>query len=302
MRDDVAVPISRRIRGRAFLVMVAIVPMAVMQAQQLLGVNQSATPTPIESHDPDVDAAAQTIGRALFLRCFCADNNLSFDAQGKPQASAKTTDWTLAGINVQKVERKGPGEIELDGVRVAMRYATDRHEFDRHPQNDDKMRLTLADNGDTAAFTRELQAVFSMGIDRLLQRSMPDFWQHYFDPSMAWPQDALTGQQVVAFAGPPVAAGGAESEPTLTHRAEADYTPLASRDRVTGMVQVRMVVDLEGKPRHIVIVQPLGYGLDARAVEAAAKFRFTPATIRGKPVASTVLMSQDFLLVSPPPH
>jgi len=63
-----------------------------------------------------------------------------------------------------------------------------------------------------------------------------------------------------------------------------------------------MVVDLEGKPRHIVIVQPLGYGLDARAVEAAAKFRFTPATIRGKPVASTVLMSQDFLLVSPPPH
>jgi len=283
------------------LTLFAMISMNPAFTQQTAAKPESA-PVPVEQHDPDLDAAAQMIGRALFLRCFCADNNLSFDTQGKPQASVKSTDWTLAGINVQKVERKSPGEIELDGVRVAMRYATDRHEFDRHPQNDDKMRLTLADNGDAAAFTRELQAVFSTGIDRPLQRSMPDFWQHYFDPSMAWPQDALTGQQIVTFAGPPVATGGSESGPTVTHRAEAGYTPLASRDRVTGTVQVRMVVDLEGMPRHIVIVQPLGYGLDARAVEAAAKFRFTPATIKGKPVASTVLMSQDFLLVSPPPH
>ena len=283
-----------------------ILTLSVMGAIQLAFAQQTvakpeSTPAPVAQHDLDIDAAAQMIGRALFLRCFCADNNLSFDAQGKPQGSVKTTDWTLSGINVQKAVRKGPGEIEIDGVRVAIRYATDRHEFDRHPQNDDKMRLTLADNGDAAAFTRELQAVFSMGIDRPLQRSMPDFWQHYFDPSMAWPQDALTGQQIVTFAGPPVAAGGSASQPTVTHRAEAGYTPLASRDRVTGTVQVRMVVDLEGLPRHVVIVQPLGYGLDARAVEAAAKFRFTPATLKGKSVASTVLLNQDFLLV-PPPH
>jgi len=283
-----------------------ILTLSVMGAIQLAFAQQTvakpeSTPAPVEQHDLDIDAAAQMIGRALFLRCFCADNNLSFDIQGKPQGSVKTTDWTLAGISVQKAARKGPGEIELDGVRVAIRYATDRHEFDRHPQNDDKMRIILADNGDAAAFMRELQAVFSTGIDRTLQRSMPDFWQHYFDPLLAWPQDALTGQQIVTFAGPPVAAGGSASEPTVTHRAEAGYTPLASRDRVTGTVQVRIVVDVEGMPRHIVIVQPLGYGLDARAAEAAAKFRFTPATLKGKPVASTVLMNQDFLL-APAPH
>lgn len=300
MRDDVAVPISRRMLGLAYLVMVAIFPMALMQSQQLSGVKPSTTPTPVEQHDLDVDAAAQMIGRALFLRCFCSDNDLGFDVQGRPQGSIKTTDWTLAGINVQKVERKGPGEIELDGVRVAVRYATDRHEFDRHPQNDDKIRLRLADNGDAAAFTRGLQAVFSTGIDRPLQRSMPEFWQHYFDPSMAWPPDALTGQQVVNFAGPPVANGGAEIEPIVTHRAEAGYTPPALRDHVTGTVQVRMVVDLEGMPRHVVIVQPLGYGLDARAVEAAAKFRFTPAALKRKPVVSTVLLNQDFQRVPSP--
>ena len=302
MRDDVAVRISRHVLGLVFLALAFMLPMAGQKIQQAPAGRPNAAPASAEPRDPDVDAAAQEIGRALFLRCFCADNNLSFDIQGKPQGPVKITDWTLSGINVQKAVRKGPGEVELDGVRVAVRYATDRHEFDRHPENDDKMRLTLADNVDTAAFTRELQSVFSTGIDRPLQRSMPDFWQHYFDPSMAWPQDALTGQQIVTFAGPPVAAGGAASEPTVTHRAEAGYTPLASRDRVTGTVQVRMVVDVEGLPRHVVIVQPLGYGLDVRAVEAAAKFRFTPATLKGKAVASTVLLNQDFLLVPPPPH
>jgi TonB family protein len=298
MRDDVAVPLSRRVLGSMVLSVAVLVSRAEMQAQQSPTANPSAAPVPIEQRDPDVDAAAQMIGRALFLRCFCADNNLSFDAQGKPQGSIKTTDWTLAGINVQKVERKGPGEIELDGVRVAIRYATDRHEFDRHPQNDEKMRLTLAASRDEATFARELQAILSTGIDRPLQRSMPEFWQHYFDPSMAWPQDTLTGQQIMA---PSMANSGPATQPVVTHRGEADYTPLASHDRVTGTVQVRMVVDAEGMPRHIAIVQPLGYGLDARAVEAASKFRFTPAMLKGNPIAATVLMNQDFLLV-PSPH
>ncbi|AEU38860.1 energy transducer TonB [Granulicella mallensis] len=266
-----------------------------MAAQQ--PVLQPSTPPVAAEHDPVIDAAALEIGRALFLRCFCADNNLSFDIEGRAQGSAKTTDWTLSGINVQKVVRKGPGAIELEGVRVAIRYATDRHEFDRHPQNDERMRLTLADKGDATAFERELQMVFSIGIDRPLQRSMPEHWQHYFDPSMTWPQDLLTGAQIVTFAAVPSAGS---SQAVVTHRAEAGYTLPASHDHVTGTVHMRLVVDTEGVARHIAIVQPLGYGLDARAVEAAAKYRFTPAMLDGKPVASNVLMNQDFLVVQMP--
>src|SRR5271168_655730 len=89
---------------------------------------QAATPA---QHDPALDEAANLIGKALFLRCFCAENNLSFDEQGHAIGTVKTTDWTLAGINVLKVERKSPTEIELQGVRVAIRFATDRREFDR---------------------------------------------------------------------------------------------------------------------------------------------------------------------------
>src|ERR1700735_3771632 len=153
------------------------------------GAQQTASPAPVERRDPALDAASNLIGKALFLRCFCAENNLSFDARGQVVGTVKTTDWTLAGINVQKVERKSSGEIELDGVRVAIRFATDRREFDRKPLNDDKMKIQLADPGDPSSFARELSTVFSEGLDHRLQAAMPPFWQHYFNPQMPWPSD-----------------------------------------------------------------------------------------------------------------
>ena len=258
---------------------------------------QDATKTAAAlTHDEEADEAAQMVGRALFLRCFCAEDNLSFDAQGHVAGQAKTTDWTLAAVNVQKVERKGPGEIELDGVKVAIRFATDRREFDRHPQNDDKMRIVIADTGDVAAFERALKSVFATGIDRELQRAMPQYWQHYFEPGLAWPQDALTGQAINSIA----AATPTASIAAVTHKSDAGYTPLAGRDRVGGTVRLRMVVDAEGMPRRIAVLQPLGYGLDERAVEALGKYRFTPAMVQGQPVASNVTIDEEFVVVQTP--
>ncbi len=258
---------------------------------------QDATKTAAAlTHDAEADEAAQMVGRALFLRCFCAEDNLSFDAQGHVAGQAKTTDWTLAAVNVQKVERKGPGEIELDGVKVAIRFATDRHEFDRHPQNDDKVRIVIAETGDAAAFERALKSVFATGIDRELQRAMPQYWQHYFEPGLAWPQDALTGQAINSIA----AATPTASIAAVTHKSDAGYTPLAGRDRVGGTVRLRMVVDAEGMPRRIAVLQPLGYGLDERAVEALGKYRFTPAMVQGQPVASNVTIDEEFVVVQTP--
>ena len=60
-----------------------------------------------------------------------------------------------------------------------------------------------------------------------------------------------------------------------------------------------MVVDAEGVPQRIVIARPLGYGLDARAVEAVAKWRFTPAMREGRPVAVSLVVNYDFKFVGP---
>jgi TonB family protein len=276
----------------------------------LLSVSAAAQQPASAPHDAAVDAASNLIGKALFLRCFCAENNLSFDAQGKPQGTVKTTDWTLAGVNVQKVERHptkdgGPGELELEGVRVAIRFATDRREFDRKPLNDDKMKIQLVDPGDPAAFARELSAVFAEGLDRRLQTAMPSYWQHYFDPQMAWPQDELSAVPIyvagTATRIPGATPGGAGFVPvSATKRAAAAYTSQASHDRVQGTVDLRVAVDDKGALQRIAVEQPLGYGLDARAAEALSKWKFTPAKLGGKPVAAYVLIRPEFAVIDIP--
>lgn len=248
---------------------------------------------PIERRDAALEAASAEIGRALFLRCLCAGDDLAFDAAGRPQQAVKPADWTLAGINVLKVERKGPKEIELDGVRVAVRFATDRREFDRHALNDDKMKILLVDNGDASAFEHALGEVFAVGIDQRLQRAMPAFWQHYFNPKLAWPPDALTGQTIVTPGAPSATAG--LSGPALLHKSSISYNEQATHDHVQGTVLLQIVVDADGLPQRIVIAQPLGYGLDAKAAEAMQKYRFTPAMQAGKPVAANVQVRQEFV-------
>jgi len=254
-----------------------------------------AQPAPIRQSDPTLDAAAEYVGRALFLRCFCSGDTLSFDEQGKPSGTVKPEDWTLAGVNVLKVERKGPEAIEMEGVRVAVRFVPERREFERHPQNDEKMRITVADTGDRNQMKRALEAIFSVGIDVRLQHTMPEYWRHYFDPKLAWTADELAGQTIYS-----TAPGSGVTPPNATHKAEPGYTLLAQKDRVKGTVQIRAVVDAQGVARRITIAQPLGYGLDEKAVEALAKFRFAPATNEGKPVASNVVVSQEYVLVAPP--
>ena len=266
-----------------------------------IAAQQPAPAAPIERHDPALDAASDLIGKALFLRCFCADNNLAFDAQGHIAGTPKTTDWTLAAVNVQKVERKSPGEIELQGVRVAIRFATDRREFDRHPLNDDKMKIQLGDPGDPKAFARELSAVFAEGLDHRLQAAMPPYWQHYFDSQMPWPQDELTGVTIYGQgAATRIPANESFVPVGAAKRAPAAYTGQASRDRVTGSVDLRVVVDANGDVHHITIEQPLGYGLDARAVEALTKWKFTPAKLAGKPVAASSLIRPEFTIIDIP--
>ena len=301
MRDDMGMK-RRRIRGFGRILALAALFSGIASAQS---VSAAGNPAPIERHDPALDIASNLIGKALFLRCFCSENNLSFDAQGHIAGTPKTTDWTLAAVNIQKVERKSPHEIELDGVRVAIRFAGDRREFDRHPLNDDKMKIQLPDPGDPSAFSRELSAIFSEGLDRRLQSSMPPYWQHYFDPQMPWPPDDLTGVPTYV-AGTATRIPGATAvsqgfEPvTASKKASASYTPQAGRDRVQGSVDLLVAIDAQGVLQRVVVEQPLGYGLDARAVESLTKWKFEPAKLAGKSVPAYSLIRPEFTIVDIP--
>ena len=261
-----------------------------------MGIVRGQAPVP----DREMETAESLVGKGLFLRGFYLNNDLSYDSTGRVQGTPKVGDWTVAAIDVLKAERRvAAGEIELDGVRAAVRYNPDSRDFQRHPLNDEKVRLVVEDPGDAKLLEAAFTAMFSVGIDPGLQRAMPDYWRHYFDPSLAWPEDDLKGQTIYPLYG--AADQGKEvTAPKVEHDVEPKYPPFAVRDKVQGAVQLRVVVDANGAPQRIAVSRPLGYGLDASAAEAMKKWRFAPGVKAGSAVATGVVLEQQFTLVNAP--
>lgn len=247
--------------------------------------------------DAGLDLAADlTIGRALFLRCLCKGENLTFEATGHLEGKSQPVDWTLAGVDIAKVKRTGPERIELDGVRAALRWNNYNENFDRKPLKLEPVHITLDGAADPASVRRAVAAVFSLGIDRALQLATPPYWQHYFDPGKPWPEDPVEG--TILKAGDKVS-GAEVPTPAVLKKAVADYPEESAHDRVEGAVVLQVIVDATGAKHHIRVVGPLGYGLDAAAVVAIEKTQFAPAVVDGKPATVIFLVKENFSVVAP---
>jgi periplasmic protein TonB len=59
---------------------------------------------------------------------------------------------------------------------------------------------------------------------------------------------------------------------------------------------LKVVIDKTGRVKNIVIVHPLGMGLDDNAVATVSRWQFSPATHDGQPVAMSVYVEVDFHL------
>jgi protein TonB len=90
---------------------------------------------------------------------------------------------------------------------------------------------------------------------------------------------------------------GVFTAPVLLAKTEPAYSEEARKGRVQGMVVLLVEIDTNGRPRDIRVRQPLGFGLEERAIEAVAHWRFRPAYRNGKPVPCTAEVEVNFRLL-----
>lgn len=78
--------------------------------------------------------------------------------------------------------------------------------------------------------------------------------------------------------------------PVLVYKVDPGFSEEARRARFRGVVVLRIVIDENGEPRAMEVVRSPGMGLDERALESVAQWRFRPARRGGKavPVQATV--------------
>jgi len=90
--------------------------------------------------------------------------------------------------------------------------------------------------------------------------------------------------------------GGGISAPQAISTPDPEYTEEARNAKTQGTCILWLIVDDQGRPRDIRVVRGLGFGLDARAVEAVKQWRFQPALKDGHPVNVQISVEVGFKL------
>ncbi len=84
--------------------------------------------------------------------------------------------------------------------------------------------------------------------------------------------------------------------PTFETKVEPVYPEQARRAGIQGTVQLEIWLDERGRARKIRVLSSPGHGLDRAAIVAAARSRFTPGLINGKPVPVKITVPYRFVL------
>jgi TonB family protein len=91
--------------------------------------------------------------------------------------------------------------------------------------------------------------------------------------------------------------GGATTPPRAIYRPDPEYTEEARKAKVNATVMTQVIVGADGKARDVKVIRPVGYGLDEKAIEAVATWRFKPGMKNGAPVNVMATIETNFRLL-----
>lgn len=94
----------------------------------------------------------------------------------------------------------------------------------------------------------------------------------------------------------PIRVGGDVTRPTRVSGPNPQYTEIARKARIQGVVIVEAIIDKQGNVTNVKVLKPLPMGLDQAAVDAVKRWKFEPATLNGKPVDVYYNLTVNFRL------
>lgn len=102
----------------------------------------------------------------------------------------------------------------------------------------------------------------------------------------------------LAHASDPYRVGGEVLRPEKISGEPPEYTEMARKAQVTGVVILEVVIDEQGNVTDTRVLKSLPMGLDQEAVEAVRGWKFKPATRAGLPVPVYSVLTVNFQLDS----
>jgi TonB family protein len=94
----------------------------------------------------------------------------------------------------------------------------------------------------------------------------------------------------------PIQVGGDVRAPEKISAPQPQYTEIARKARIQGVVIVQAIIDKAGNVTNVKVLKGLPMGLEEAAVEAIKQWRFKPATLNGRPVTVYYNLTVNFKL------
>ncbi len=91
--------------------------------------------------------------------------------------------------------------------------------------------------------------------------------------------------------------GGGVTAPTVLYKREPEYSDEARKAKLQGAVVLYIIVTPDGKASNIKVQKSLGLGLDEKAMEAVAAWKFSPGKKDGKAVPVEAYIEVNFRLL-----
>lgn len=266
-------------------------------------------------------------GKIFLLRGFYTGDRLRYDPTAALVGDAAVGEWTVDGF-VQLYDVR----ISDHGLKIRARrmmVSVERNGFQFHvegnpkkhnkgPKKSESLEIEVAlpqVNSSAEEVDAALSKVFLTGQDNFVDL-VPDYWKFCvaqglagksetcrFSPDLA----AVPGITPPISSNPPAELAGSTAggvsrlgpgvkPPRVIYQQEPEFSESARQAKYHGVIVLGLIVNDEGLPTKIHIVSPLGFGLDAKAVQAVKTWRFNPAEKDGHPVPAEIAIEVDFHL------
>lgn len=94
----------------------------------------------------------------------------------------------------------------------------------------------------------------------------------------------------------PIHVGGDVKAPVKVNAPPPQYTEIARKARIQGVVIVQAIINKQGRVENVKVLKGLPMGLEDEAVKAIKQWSFEPATLNGKPVDVYYNLTVNFRL------
>lgn len=263
------------------------------------------------------------VHKRFMLRGFYSDKQLHFDSTGNPVRPFHVGSWATSLIEVEKIHVAST-HIELKGSRWA--HVFDKESKFRSVRTSQELHIVVDRQSSTtdAAVIGLIEGLF-VNQNENMAGLVPDYWRAYFsgrlqlvpqedghncrriegrvlrnpDGSLWFPceEHAKTTANLPApsdVTSLPYHCTKGILCPKALFTPDPEYEELARAVGFQGVMVLDLTVNADGNTGDIQILQPLGFGLDDKAVEVVRQWKFKPANMDGHPVPAGINVEVEF--------